>query len=298
VRGQFGPHGQEQQPGEQQPAAGPAFLGGLPAATPRPASADRSATWPRSRRSRRCLARAPGKTLDTARASGPICRSGWAAYNRRPAPGALANRSPPALGERNATTGPPCRPGTQPRPVAHGHSTPHGHSTRPSAWSTAILASAIRDSAAGDIAAGNSPARNWAIRSRVGRGYPAGVTVSRDRSDPGTSPRAARLCSLPPVCGLPGTGQRVRSHRPAAARGATAGENGGQSRTIATPEQQITGGRRGALVGTKFAGNHAVSSAAVAKGIGRTYDLLTVTALCLTCGKESVRPEASGGHVV
>ena len=51
-------------------------------------------------------------------------------------------------------------------------------------------------------------------------------------------------------------------------------------------------------MGTKFAGNHAVSIAAVAKGIGRTYDLLTVTALCLMCGKESVRPGAGGGHVV
>ena len=51
-------------------------------------------------------------------------------------------------------------------------------------------------------------------------------------------------------------------------------------------------------MGTKFAGNHAVSIAAVAKGIGRTYDLLTVTALCLMCGKESVRPETGGGYVV
>ena len=51
-------------------------------------------------------------------------------------------------------------------------------------------------------------------------------------------------------------------------------------------------------MGTKFAGNHAVSIAAVAKGIGRTYDLLTVTALSLMCGKESVRPEAGGGLVV
>ncbi len=74
---------------------------------------------------------------DSARASGPICRSGWAAYSCSPAPAELANRSrPPWAKKCQDCPAMPAWNATQ--ASAHGHSSSHGHAVRTQAALAAV----------------------------------------------------------------------------------------------------------------------------------------------------------------
>src|SRR5438309_308566 len=91
----------------------------------------------------------------------------------------------------------------------------------------------------------------------------------------------------------PALGEEVP--RLAAARGATASEYGGQARTIATPVLLVTAAGGAPRRGAKSGGFTPLVWPHSRKGIGRTYDLLTLPVASLLAGKESVRPGTGPG---
>ncbi len=237
MRGQLGPHRQEQQAREQQPGAAPPFTSGEQ--PPHRGQHQRARQRHGGDRGGLTVAR-PQRPQHAGQSQGQRAdlQVGVSRIQLQAGAGRIGEQEPPALSEEVPRLASHARlerhPGQRPRaqhpprprrPDPPGQPGPRTHGT------------------GGGVPDGPG---------RRGRGHP-----------PLCSRVAVRLPEpvrrRPRLRGVPSARARPCSHRPAAAQRAAAGKHGGQARTIATPVLHVTAGGGAPWPGAGSTGNHRCS---------------------------------------